>query len=167
MNTKGIITCKESTGISRKYWILKVWEKKSRQNKQCWCCVDLLDNSFAQSKWSEWSGWSVWLGCWGWSEWSLWSWRWPLQKSKCTRPSVNYAKDWLDQLFFISGLAWSGKGYHLWMWSVRGSQQPFSCVLGHFRLGDNQMTKRQWVILECKPALDQWEGSLLQKLISW
>ena len=38
-----------------------------------------------------------------------------------TRPSVNYAKDWLD----------------LW-----GSQQPFSCVFGHFRHGDKQPTEQ-------------------------
>ena len=30
-----------------------------------------------------------------------------------TRPSVNYAKDWLDQLFPFSGIVWSGKGFHL------------------------------------------------------
>ena len=38
-----------------------------------------------------------------------------------TRPSVNYEKDWLD----------------LW-----GSQQPFSCVFGHFRHGDKQPTEQ-------------------------
>ena len=27
-----------------------------------------------------------------------------------TRPSVNYAKEWLDQ-FLINGLVWSGKVY--------------------------------------------------------
>ena len=32
---------------------------------------------------------------------------------KKTRPSVNYAKDWLGQLFLIPGLVLSGKGYHL------------------------------------------------------
>ena len=34
---------------------------------------------------------------------------------KKTRPSVNYAKDWLGQLFLIPDLVLSGKGYHLWM----------------------------------------------------
>ena len=29
------------------------------------------------------------------------------------RLSVNYAKDWLDQLFPFSGIVWSGKGFHL------------------------------------------------------
>ena len=29
---------------------------------------------------------------------------------------------------YSSFLVWSGKGYHLWMWSLWGSQQPFSCV---------------------------------------
>ena len=28
-----------------------------------------------------------------------------------TRPSVNYEKDWLDQLFLFSNLVWSGKGF--------------------------------------------------------
>ena len=34
-----------------------------------------------------------------------------------------------------------------WMWSLRGSQKPFSCVLGHFRHGDNQTNNRttNWV----------------------
>ena len=30
-----------------------------------------------------------------------------------TRPSVNYAKDWVDQLFVFLGHVWSGKGFHL------------------------------------------------------
>ena len=30
-----------------------------------------------------------------------------------TRPSVNYANDWLDQLIPFPGLAWSGKEFHL------------------------------------------------------
>ena len=34
---------------------------------------------------------------------------------KKTRPSVNYAKERLGQLFLIPGLVLSGKGYHLWM----------------------------------------------------
>ena len=29
------------------------------------------------------------------------------------RPSVNYAKYWLDQLFPFPGLVWSGKGFHI------------------------------------------------------
>ena len=47
-----------------------------------------------------------------------------------TRPSFNYAKDWLGQFFLIPGLVWSGKEYP--------NQQPFSCVLGHFWRGNNQ-----------------------------
>ena len=31
-----------------------------------------------------------------------------------TRPSVNYAKDWLGRSQLIPRLVWSGKGYHLW-----------------------------------------------------
>ena len=48
-----------------------------------------------------------------------------LRKTKQTRPSVNYAKDWLDQLFLIPGLVWSGKGYNLWMWSLWGVNNHF------------------------------------------
>ena len=37
----------------------------------------------------------------------------PQSKGTGTRPSVNYAKDWLDQSFlFPAGLVWSGKGFH-------------------------------------------------------
>ena len=62
------------------------------------------------------------------------------RKQMTTRPSFNSAKDWLGQ--FSSFLVWSGKGYHLWMWSLWGNQQPFSCVLGHFWLGNNQPTNQ-------------------------
>ena len=61
-----------------------------------------------------------------------------LTKIQRKRPSVNYAKDWHDQLFLIRDLVWSGKGYHLWMLSLWGSRQPFFCVFGHFRHGDTQ-----------------------------
>ena len=47
-------------------------------------------------------------------------------------------------------LSWSclvSKRVSLWMWSPGGSQQPFSCGLGHFRHGDNNRTNNQ-VILE-------------------
>ena len=59
-----------------------------------------------------------------------------------------------------SRLVW--KRILLCMWSLRGSQQPFSWVLGHFRHGDTQTNDHttRWSL--CKPALDQWEGSLLQ-----
>ena len=52
--------------------------------------------------------------------------------------------------------------YHLRMWSLRGSQQPFSFVLGHFSMVTPEQTNKQstrWS--QSKPALDQWEGSLL------
>ena len=52
-----------------------------------------------------------------------------------TSPSVSHAKDWLGQLFLIPGLIWSGKVYHLWMWTL---QQRFSCESGLFRHADNQ-----------------------------
>ena len=56
------------------------------------------------------------------------------------RPGVNYAKDWLDQFFLFPGLVWSVIGYHLWMWELWDSQQPFSWVLGHLRHGDDNRT---------------------------
>ena len=59
---------------------------------------------------------------------------------KWTRPSVKYAKDWLDQLFPTPCLIWSGKEFHLWMWSLECSQQPFFCVIGHFRHGHDRRT---------------------------
>ena len=49
-------------------------------------------------------------------------------------------KDWLGQLFLIPGLVWKRVSpFHRWMCSLSGSQQPFSCVLGHFRHGVNRM----------------------------
>ena len=50
------------------------------------------------------------------------------------------------------------------MWSLGFIQQPFSCVLGHFRHGDEQTTKQPTGWSLCRPALDHWEGSLLQKV---
>ena len=32
-----------------------------------------------------------------------------------TRPSVNYAKDWLDQSFLSPGLVWSKNDFSLWI----------------------------------------------------
>ena len=58
-----------------------------------------------------------------------------------TTQDPNHTKDWINQLFLIPGLIWSGKRFHLWMWSLWDSEQPFSCVLGLFRHGDNQPTK--------------------------
>ena len=57
-----------------------------------------------------------------------------------TRPSVNYAKDWLGQLFLIPGLVWSRKGY-LWVWS-KGQSTIIFLYIRPFRHGDNQITKR-------------------------
>ena len=62
--------------------------------------------------------------------------------------------------FSWSCLVW--KRVSLWMWSLGGSQQPFSCVLGHFRHGDeesNNWTTSQ-VILEQASSWPVWEGSL-------
>ena len=39
---------------------------------------------------------------------------------------------------FWSSMVW--KRVWPWMWSLEGSQQPFSCVLGHFRHGHEQPT---------------------------
>ena len=40
------------------------------------------------------------------------NWENTIEKAQMTRPSVNYAKDWLDQLILIHGLFWSGKVFH-------------------------------------------------------
>ena len=58
---------------------------------------------------------------------------------KCDENKTQYqpCKDWLGQLFLIPGLVWKMVSpFHRWMCSLSGSQQPFSCVLGHFRHGD-------------------------------
>ena len=78
----------------------------------------------------DWPSWKENTTCLGEAEYS---------SSDTTRPSVNYAKDGLDQSLPITGLGWSKKRCHLWMWALWGSQQPFSCVLGHFRHGDTQV----------------------------
>ena len=41
---------------------------------------------------------------------------------------------------YWSSVVW--KRVSPWMWSLWGSQQPFSCLLGHFRHGDNKPTKQ-------------------------
>ena len=49
------------------------------------------------------------------------------------------------------------------MWSLGGSQQPFSCVWAIFGMVRKKQTNKQltrWS--KSKPALDQWEDSLLQ-----
>ena len=56
---------------------------------------------------------------------------------------VSIMQDFVGRLFLIPGLVWSGKGYHLWMWSLWGSQhQPFTYVLGHLRHGDNRTNEQ-------------------------
>ena len=64
--------------------------------------------------------------------------------------------------FSWSCLVW--KRVSLWLWSLRGSQQPFSSVLGHFRHGDEQTNERtnNQVILVQACSWPVWEGSLLQ-----
>ena len=42
-----------------------------------------------------------------------------------TRPSFNYAKDWLDHSFLFPGLVWSEKRVSLWMWPLGGSSNHF------------------------------------------
>ena len=59
--------------------------------------------------------------------------------------------------FSWSCLVW--KRVYFWIWSLVDSHQQFSCVLGHFWYGDERTNR--WSL--CKPALDEWEGSLLQK----
>ena len=61
-------------------------------------------------------------------------------------------------------LSWCGKGFHLWMWSLRGTQQPFSCVFGNFRHGDTWTNERPNNRVTLVQACS-WRGigSLLQK----
>ena len=62
-----------------------------------------------------------------------------------TRPSVNYAKDWLDQSFLFPGLVWRGKGFHLGCDHYGPVNNHFplhSCVLCHFWHGGTQMNKQ-------------------------
>ena len=100
------------------------------------------------------------------------------------RPSVEYAKDWLDTfhrlswsslvIFFglkrdvlaLSSFAcpfWSGlsaKRGLVWLWSNGGCNQPFWCTWSHFGMVTNEQTTTRWSY--SKPALAQWEGSLLK-----
>ena len=94
---------------------------------------------------------------------SLFNWHPPSIKEsnlKLTRPSVNYAKDWLDHSFLFPGLVWFEKRVLFWIWSLGGSQQPFFCVLGHFRHGHEQTNNRVILVQACPWPV--WEGSLLQ-----
>ena len=47
------------------------------------------------------------------------------------KTSVNLAQEWLGQLFLVPGLVWK-RVSPIWMRSLFGSEQPFSCVLGLF-----------------------------------
>ena len=62
--------------------------------------------------------------------------------------------------FSWSCLVW--KRVLLWIWSLGGSQQPFFCVLGHFRHGHEQTNNRVILVQACPWPV--WEGSLLQFL---
>ena len=68
---------------------------------------------------------------------------------KNTKPSVNYAKDWLDQ-FLINGLVWSEKVYHLC-----DHYGAVNSHFGHFQHGDEQLTKQTTGWSKCKPTLDK------------
>ena len=62
-------------------------------------------------------------------------------------------------------LSWSclvWKRILLWLWSIGGRQQPFSCVLGHFRHGHEQTNNGVNLVQACSWPV--WEGSLLQYL---
>ena len=64
---------------------------------------------------------------------------------------------WTNYSYF---LVWCGKGFQLFILPLGGRQQPFSCVLGHFRHCDNRTNKQP-----CDPSasvLDQWKSTLLQ-----
>ena len=44
---------------------------------------------------------------------------------------------------YSSVLVWTAKGFQIWVRTLGGSQQPFSCVLSHFRHGDLQHITEQ------------------------
>ena len=54
--------------------------------------------------------------------------------------STKQKTGWTIHSFPWSYLVW--KRVSLWMWSLGGSQHPFSCVLGHFRRGDDQTNEQ-------------------------
>ena len=56
-----------------------------------------------------------------------------------------------------SYLARSAVVWPMAFWSLGCSHQPFACILSNF----DDWQKNRWT--QCNPALDQWEGSLLQK----
>ena len=56
-------------------------------------------------------------------------------------------------LAWWSGLVW--KRVSFWLGSLEASQQPFSCVLGHFLHGDEHPTGSGW--FWSKSALDKWQ----------
>ena len=62
------------------------------------------------------------------------SWQNKTQRQLCKRLAEPFIS------FSWSCLVW--KRVSLWMWSLGGRQQPFSCVLGNFRHGDKQPTKQ-------------------------
>ena len=60
-------------------------------------------------------------------------------------------------------LVWSGQGCHLKMWCLGAVNIHYSVYLAIHGIVINKQTNEQradWS--KCKPALDQWEGSLLQ-----
>ena len=58
--------------------------------------------------------------------------------------------------FSWSNVVW--KRISHWMWTFWGSQKRFSCVLGHFRHGDNRTTNRLILMQTCSWPV--WEGNL-------
>ena len=57
--------------------------------------------------------------------------------TKATRPSVNYAKDWLDQFSLTPGLVWSAKG----------TQEPFFCVFFREHVGEEVVEEHSQVVV--------------------
>ena len=72
----------------------------------------------------------------------------------------------MDHSFLFPGLVvWVS----LWMWSLGGNQQPFSCVLGYLRYGDEQTNKQttNQVILEQACSWPVRRQSFVPELRPW
>ena len=78
-----------------------------------------------------------------------------------TRPSVNYAKDWLDHSFLFPGLVWPEKEFHFGCdhW---GQSTTISLCFGPFSPWW-RTTKRTTGWSKSKPALDQCQKTVFCK----
>ena len=60
-----------------------------------------------------------------------------------TRPSVNYANNWLDQIFPFPGLVWPGKGFYLGCYHYRAINNHFPLYRAIFGMVTNDQTNKQ------------------------